>query len=184
MHRRRATGSIHIPRVANEVVAQFKDSDSLVRCTLADDGLRRIGHTSGLIANSAGFDLLGNRVEAESGTAEFVACCSALCRLSVAAGLLVLGDMTVQGNVKSLGSLAEPLCVAIDNGAKRASIPICNKSNLLDVSAEILEHGNAIFKGAPQGRGAEGAGQGVGNTNRLASLQPGHPSSAFDSTMR
>ena len=129
-------------------------------------------------------DLLGNRVEAASGTAEFVACCSALCRLSVAAGLLVLGDMTVQGNVKSLGSLAEPLRVAIDNSAKRASIPICNKSNLLDVSAEILEHGNAIFKGAPQGRGAEGAGQGVGNTNRLASLQPGHPSSAFDSTMR
>jgi ATP-dependent Lon protease len=95
-------------------------------------------------------DLLGNRVEAEIGTAVFVACCSALRRMSVAAGLLVLGDMTVQGNIKPVRSLAEPLRVAMDNGAKRALIPIENKRNLLDVSAEILEHVDSIFYGDPK----------------------------------
>jgi ATP-dependent Lon protease len=95
-------------------------------------------------------DLLGNRVEAEIGTAVFIACCSALRRMSVAAGLLVLGDMTVQGNVKPVRSLAEPLRVAMDNGAKRALIPIENKRTLLDVSADILEHVDAIFYGDPK----------------------------------
>ena len=42
-------------------------------------------------------------------------------------GLLVLGDMSVQGNIKPLRSLTEPLQVAKDNGAKRALIPIENK---------------------------------------------------------
>jgi len=95
-------------------------------------------------------DLLGNRVEAEIGTAVFIACCSALRRMSVAAGLLVLGDMTVQGNIKPVRSLAEPLRVAMDNGAKRALIPIENKRTLLDVSADILEHVDAIFYGDPK----------------------------------
>ena len=35
--------------------------------------------------------------------------------------------MSVQGNVKAVGSLTEPLQVAMDNGAKRALIPIENK---------------------------------------------------------
>jgi hypothetical protein len=47
----------------------------------------------------------------------------------------VLGDMSVQGNIKPLRSLTEPLQVAKDNGAKRALIPIENKRNFLDVNA-------------------------------------------------
>jgi ATP-dependent Lon protease len=47
--------------------------------------------------------------------------------------------MSVQGNLKPLRSLAEPLQVAKDNGAKRALIPIeNNKRNFLDVSATLL----------------------------------------------
>jgi ATP-dependent Lon protease len=42
--------------------------------------------------------------------------------MSVAAGLLVLGDVTVQGNIKPERSLAEPTHVAMDNSAKRALI--------------------------------------------------------------
>lgn len=95
-------------------------------------------------------DLIGNRVEAEIGTAVFIACCSALRRMSVAAGLLVLGDMTVQGNIKPVRSLAEPLRIAMDNGAKRALIPIENKRNFLDVSADIMEHVDPIFFGDPK----------------------------------
>ena len=65
-------------------------------------------------------DLLGNRVEAEIGVAFFVAAYSALRKAPVSPALLVLGDMSVQGNIKPLRSLTEPLQVAKDNGAKRS----------------------------------------------------------------
>lgn len=95
-------------------------------------------------------DLLGNHVEAELGVAFFVAATSALRKAPVSPALLVLGDMSVQGNIKPLRSLTEPLQVAQDNGAKRALIPIENKRNFLDVSAEIMEHVDPIFYGDPR----------------------------------
>jgi ATP-dependent Lon protease len=58
--------------------------------------------------------------------------------------------MSVQGNIKPLRSLTEPLQVAKDNGAKRALIPIENKRNFLDVSADIMEHVDPIFYGDPK----------------------------------
>jgi hypothetical protein len=68
----------------------------------------------------------------------------------VSPALLILGDMSVQGNIKPLRSLTEPLQVAKDNGAKRALIPIENKRNFLDVSADIMEHVDPIFYGDPK----------------------------------
>lgn len=95
-------------------------------------------------------DLLANRVEAEVGVAFFVACYSALRKSPVSPALLILGDMSVQGNIKPLRSLTEPLQVAKDNGAKRALIPIENKRNFLDVSADIMEHVDPIFFSDPK----------------------------------
>jgi ATP-dependent Lon protease len=95
-------------------------------------------------------DLLANRVEAEIGVAFFVACYSALRRAPVSPALLVLGDMSIQGNIKPLRSLTEPLQIAKDNGAKRALIPIENKRSFLDVSADILEFVDPIFYGDPR----------------------------------
>jgi len=95
-------------------------------------------------------DLLGNRVEAEVGVGFFVASYSALRKASVSPALLVLGDMSVQGNIKALRSLIEPLQIAKDNGAKRALVPIENKRNFLDVSADIIEHVDPIFFGDPK----------------------------------
>jgi ATP-dependent Lon protease len=93
----------------------------------------------------SGFRQLGNRLEAEIGIAFFVAAYSALRKAPVSPALLVLGDMSVQGNIKLLGSLTELLQVAKDNGAKRALIPIENKRSLLDVSAEIMEYVDPII---------------------------------------
>jgi ATP-dependent Lon protease len=95
-------------------------------------------------------DLLNNRVEAEVGVAFFVAAYSALRKAPVSPALMVLGDMSVQGNIKPLRSLVEPLRVAMDNGAKRALVPIENKRNFLDVSADIVEHVDPIFYGDPR----------------------------------
>ena len=95
-------------------------------------------------------DLLGNRVEAEIGIAFFVASYSAFRKAPVSPALLVLGDMSVQGNIKPLRSLTEPLQVGKDNGAKRSLIPIENKRNFLDVSADIMEFVDPIFYGDPR----------------------------------
>jgi len=95
-------------------------------------------------------DLLNNRVEADIGVALFVACYSALRKAPVSPALLVLGDMSIQGNIKEVRSLTEPLQVAMDNGAKRALIPIENKRSFLDVSADIMERVDPIFFGDPK----------------------------------
>ena len=92
-------------------------------------------------------DLLSNKVEAELGVAFFVAAYSILRKAPPQPGLLVLGDMSVQGNIKPVRSLTEPLRVAMDNGAKRALVPIENKRQFLDVNPEVLEQVDPIFYG-------------------------------------
>ena len=62
-------------------------------------------------------------------------------------GLLVLGDMSIQGNIKPVRTLTEPLQVAVDNGAKRALIPIENNRQFLDVNPDVLEQVDPIFYG-------------------------------------
>jgi ATP-dependent Lon protease len=95
-------------------------------------------------------DLLANRVDAEIGVGFFAASFSAIRHTPLAPALLILGDMSVQGNLKPLRSLVEPLQVAMDNGAKRALIPIENKRSFLDVDADIVEHVDPIFYGDPK----------------------------------
>ncbi len=95
-------------------------------------------------------DLLGNRVEAEIGVAFFVAAYSALRRAAPQPALLILGDLSIAGNIKPVRSLVEPLQVAMDNGAHRALIPIENKRSFFEVSAEVLESVDPIFYGDPR----------------------------------
>ena len=92
-------------------------------------------------------DLLGNKVSAEVGVAFLVAAFSAIRKSPPQPGLLVLGDMSIQGNIKPARSLVEPLQVAMDNGAKRALIPIENKRSFFEVSSDVLENVDPIFYG-------------------------------------
>jgi predicted ATP-dependent Lon-type protease len=94
-------------------------------------------------------DLLSNHVPSEAGIALVVAVYSAIQRQSVQAGLVVLGDLSIQGNIKSVRSLAEPLQVAMDNGARRALVPLENKRNFLEVSGDIVERVDPIFFSDP-----------------------------------
>ena len=55
-----------------------------------------------------------------------------------------------RGTSKALRSLVEPLQVAMDNGAKRALIPLENKRNFLEVTGDIMEHVDPIFFGDPK----------------------------------
>ncbi len=92
-------------------------------------------------------DLLGNKVEAEIGVAFFVAAYSVLRKAPPQPALLVLGDLSIQGNIKPVRSLTEPLQVAMDNGGKRALIPIANKRQFLEVNSDVLEQVDPIFFG-------------------------------------
>ncbi|MDD5368833.1 MAG: protease Lon-related BREX system protein BrxL [Anaerolineaceae bacterium] len=94
-------------------------------------------------------DLLANHIPCEVGVALVIAIVSALKKQSVQPSLLILGDLSIQGNIKSLQTLAEPLQMAMDNGARRALIPIENKRNFFDVSADIVERVDPIFFSDP-----------------------------------
>jgi ATP-dependent Lon protease len=95
-------------------------------------------------------DLMNNRVEGEIGLGFFVAVFSALKKAPPAAAMLVLGDVSVQGNIKGLRSLVEPLQIAMDNGAKKALIPLENKRSFLEVTGDVVEHVDPIFFGDPK----------------------------------
>ena len=94
-------------------------------------------------------DLLSNRVPCEAGIAFVAAVYSAIKKHSVLAGLVILGDLSIQGNIKSVRSLSEPLQVAMDNGARRALVPLENKRNFLEVAGDIVERVDPVFFSDP-----------------------------------
>lgn len=134
--------------IAGAVKESVQRAFSYVLSHKGDLGITRDLDTSDLHVEV--IDLLNNRMEAEVGVAFFVAAYSALRRAPITPALLVLGDMSVQGNIKAVISLVEPLRVAMDNGAKRALIPIENKRNFLEVSADIVERVDPVFYGDPK----------------------------------
>lgn len=95
--------------------------------------------------NVEAIDLLGNKVAAEIGVGFFVAAFSAIRRGSARPGMLVIGDMSIQGNIKAARSLVEPLQVAMDNGARCALIPAENKRSFLEVSTDVIDKIDPIF---------------------------------------
>lgn len=94
-------------------------------------------------------DLLSNHVPCEAGIALVVAVYSAIKRQSIHAGLVILGDLSIQGNIKAVRTLAEPLQVSMDNGARRALVPLENKRNFLEVAGDIMERVDPVFFSDP-----------------------------------
>lgn len=94
-------------------------------------------------------DLLANRVACDAGIALIVAIYSAIKKQHVIPGLLILGDLSIQGNIKAVRSLAEPLQMSMENGARRALIPVENKHHFLDVTTDVMEKVDPIFYNDP-----------------------------------
>ncbi len=63
--------------------------------------------------------------------------------------MLILSDLNIQGNIKPVRSLSEPLRAGMDNGARRTLIPTPDKRNFMDVSADIVERVDPIFYSDP-----------------------------------
>ena len=104
-------------------------------------------------------DLLSNRVPCEAGIALVVAVYSAVKQQSVLAGLLILGDLSIQGNIKSLRSLAEPLQVGMDNGARRA---LDSAGKQEELPRSVRRHRGASGPGVLL-RSDDGGDEGVGD---------------------
>lgn len=94
-------------------------------------------------------ELMHTREGSQAGVAFFVALYSLLRDRPVQAGLVVLGEMTIQGNVLPVRSLIEPLHVIMDNGARKVLVPVANKRHLLEAPADVLERVDPIFYSEP-----------------------------------
>ena len=105
-------------------------------------------------------DLTHSKEGSQGGVAFFVALYSLLREKPVQAGLVVLGEMTIQGNILPARSLVEPLRVIMDNGARRVLIPIGNRRHFLEVPPDILERVDPIFYSEPLAAALKALGMG------------------------
>jgi ATP-dependent Lon protease len=94
-------------------------------------------------------DLMQTKEGSQGGVAFFIALYSLLRDKPTLGGLVVLGEMTIQGSILPLRSLVEPLQVIVDNGAKKVLIPISNKRQVLEVPGDLLEKVDPIFYSDP-----------------------------------
>jgi ATP-dependent Lon protease len=92
-------------------------------------------------------DLSGARIDCPCGVAFFAAMISAVRNRQVQAGTVVLGDMTIQGNVKGPASITEPLQLALESGALRVLIPVSNKSQFSGLPEDVIERLDVVFYG-------------------------------------
>jgi ATP-dependent Lon protease len=92
---------------------------------------------------------LSSREGAQAGMAFLVALYSVLKGKSSIPSLVVLGDVTIQGNLAPVRSLAEALQAVTDNGAKRVLLPVESKRQFLEVSGDVIERVDLVFYSDP-----------------------------------
>jgi len=105
-------------------------------------------------------DLMHSKEGSQGGVAFFVALYSLLRERQVQAALVVLGEMTIQGNILPVRSLVEPLQVIMDNGARRVLVPIGNQRQFMQVPPDILERVDPIFYSEPLAAALKALGMG------------------------
>jgi ATP-dependent Lon protease len=71
---------------------------------------------------------------------------------------VVVGQVTLQGHIAAVRSLAETLQTAMDNGAKRVLIPVEARRQFLDVAGDVIERVDPIFYADPLTAAIKGLG--------------------------
>ena len=110
----------------------------------------RLGLTAALAQKdiyAEAIDLSGSRIECPCGVGFFAAMISAIQNRRVQAGTVILGDLTIQGNIKGPTSITEPLQLSLDNGALRALLPISNKAQFAGLPEDVVEKLDVVFYG-------------------------------------
>jgi ATP-dependent Lon protease len=133
--------------VAGNIKESFNRAFAYLQSRKKDLGIAQMVDTADFHIEAV--DLLANHVAFDAGVALFVAIYSALQRRPALPALLVLGDMSVQGNIKPMTALIEPLRLGMESGAHRALIPTENKRNLLEVPGDVVDRVDPIFYSDP-----------------------------------
>ena len=92
-------------------------------------------------------DLSGVRIDCPCGVAFFVVLISAVRSRYVQAGTVILGDLTIQGNIKSPASITEPLQLALEAGAVRVLVPVANKTQFAGLPEDVIDRLDVVFYG-------------------------------------
>ncbi|MEI8182401.1 MAG: protease Lon-related BREX system protein BrxL [Desulfomonile sp.] len=92
-------------------------------------------------------DLSGGRIECPCGVAFFAAMISAIRNRKVQAGTVILGDLTIQGNIRGPTSITEPLLLALEAGAIRVLVPVSNKTQFAGLPEDVIERLDVVFYG-------------------------------------
>ena len=138
------SGKLRAPRGMDVALRQSVDrAFSFVKARAVDLGLSQL--LAGKDVHVEAVDLLGNRVTADGAVAFFVAIYSALKSHEVLPAMVVLGDMSIQGNIKPALALTESLQLAMDNGARRVVIPLENKRSFLELPGDVVERVDPVF---------------------------------------
>ena len=99
-------------------------------------GLAQALHGQNVSAEAV--DLNGSKVACPCGVAFYVALVSALRGKRVRGGTVVMGDLTIQGNIRAAQSILEPLQVAAENGAINVLVPIANKAQFSALPEDVV----------------------------------------------
>jgi ATP-dependent Lon protease len=81
--------------------------------------------------------------------AAFVALCSAILSRGLQPQLVVLGSMSLGGNVVPVDNLAESLQVAFDSGGKRILLPMASVRDLPTIPGELFARFQTSFYADP-----------------------------------
>ncbi|ACZ61420.1 protease Lon-related BREX system protein BrxL [Dehalococcoides mccartyi] len=92
-------------------------------------------------------DLSGGRIDCPCGVAFFSAIISAVRGRQVQAGTVVVGDLTIQGNIKGPASITEPLQLCLEAGAARVLVPVSNKAQFAGLPEDVIERLDVVFYG-------------------------------------
>ncbi len=92
-------------------------------------------------------DLSGGGADGDCGVAMFLALMSAIQDRRLQTATVVLGDITVQGNIRSPTSITEVVQMSLENGAKRALVPLANKNQVATLPEEVVDRMEISFYG-------------------------------------
>jgi ATP-dependent Lon protease len=81
--------------------------------------------------------------------ASFIAYCSATMKRPLQTQMIVLGDMSLGGNIIPAENMAEALQVGMDAGAKRVLLPMANAQDIPTVPAELFSKYQVSFYSDP-----------------------------------
>ncbi len=112
--------------------------------------VRRLGLTIALAQKEIYeevLDLSDRRIECPCSVAFLAVMISTIQNRRVQAGTVILGGLTIQGNIKRPASIIEPLQLALDNGALRVLLPVGNKSQFAGLPEDVFEKLDLIFYG-------------------------------------